>query len=390
MEQILNFKSVELIDNQLRYSIEWQGEERNLVYKIDSEHTDWLDACCADGAIVPFIYYAVRFGFDIESSVPVSSELLFNLNHLVIPELCNAVGNQVVCVSAPEYLGDEIPGNAVGSGFSGGVDSFTTFCEYAVDCTGSNKITHLLYFKQGAHDGQLSAYDKQVEQNLFEEQLAVTRAFANKYSYPLVVLESNLNEVLSSCFGFMSYEWSHSFRGAGMALMLQKNLRRFYYSDTYGLADFSVNLKRDSAHYEKWLFPLLSTNKLAITSANAGMGRVAKTQYISKYEQTYDNLLVCWKSGVNDCTCDKCIRTLVTLDYLGVLDKYATCFDLDLYKANKSKYLRRVAGGRWHDAFFAEIFQYAKDNGLKRASVFGQILGFFEYYFSKVKGRLSR
>ena len=66
MSQMLRFKSAELIDNQLRYVIEWQGEEHNLVYKIDGEHTDWLDACCADGAIVPFIYYAVRFGFDIE------------------------------------------------------------------------------------------------------------------------------------------------------------------------------------------------------------------------------------------------------------------------------------------------------------------------------------
>ena len=390
MKDMLKFKSVKAMDSRLCYEVEWQGRTHELTYKIDDGYSDWLDVGCADGAIVPFIYYAVRFGFDIQSSVPVSSELLFSLNHLVVPELCNAVGNETVHIVAPERDSDEMCGNAVGSGFSGGVDSFATFCEYAVDCDDANRITHLLYFMQGAHDGQLSSYDKDVEHDLFSEQLAVTRAFAEKHLYPVVVLESNLNEVLSSCFGFMSYEWSHSFRNAGMALMLQKHLRRFYYSDAYGLADFDVSLKSDSSHYEKWLLPLLSTNRLTIISANAGMGRIEKTRYISNYKQTYDSLLVCWRSGVNDCTCDKCIRTLVTLDYLGVLDRYAPCFNLDLYRANKAKYLRRVAGGRLHDSFFAEIWRYAKDNGLKRASVFGQAIGFFEYYLSKVKGGLGR
>lgn len=120
MKDMLKFKSVKAMDSRLCYEVEWQGRTHELTYKIDDEYSDWLDVGCADGAIVPFVYYAVRFGFDIQSSVPVSSELLFSLNHFVVPELCNAVGNETVHIVAPERDSDEMCGNAVGSGFSGG------------------------------------------------------------------------------------------------------------------------------------------------------------------------------------------------------------------------------------------------------------------------------
>ena len=126
-----------------------------------------------------------------------------------------------------------------------GIDSFTTLYEYTkLISLDSFKLTHLTYFKVGAHDGQIGKYDKEVQDELFQIQLSHVQEFCDKYGYDLVIVESNLTEIIDHMFGFYNYEQFHSYVNAGTVLHLQKLFRRYYYSPAYCLDEFILDIKK--------------------------------------------------------------------------------------------------------------------------------------------------
>jgi hypothetical protein len=78
---------------------------------------------------------------------------------------------------------------------------------------------------------------------------------------------------------------------------------------------------------------LLGTETLQMISDGGDASRVEKTAVIAQWPETYSRLRVCWRTAVfngatglieNCCRCEKCVRTLVSLDLLGALDRYPT------------------------------------------------------------------
>jgi hypothetical protein len=72
------------------------------------------------------------------------------------------------------------------------------------------------------------------------------------------------------------------------------------------------------------------------------MTRVEKTELVSAYEPSYRHLNVCVDpdyEGSNCSVCFKCRRTLLTLEMLGVVDKYSRVFDLKKYRSIRNGYL---------------------------------------------------
>lgn len=62
-----------------------------------------------------------------------------------------------------------------------------------------------------------------------------------------------------------------------------------------------------------------------------------------------------------NCTrCDKCLRTITTIDILGEKDKYDRSFDLEFYDKIKNRYIGKVIANRRHDTFYKEIFLLMK------------------------------
>lgn len=47
-------------------------------------------------------------------------------------------------------------------------------------------------------------------------------------------------------------------------------------------------------------------------------------------------------SPINCGLCDKCVRTIITLDHLGHLDVFQTCFDLAHYRSNRAALVTRL------------------------------------------------
>jgi hypothetical protein len=104
----------------------------------------------------------------------------------------------------------------------------------------------------------------------------------------------------------------------GSALALGGGVRRFYVpaSHTEGrLIPWGSDPRID---------PLLSTGALEVVHDGAEATRVIKTAAIGGWPPTFGRLRVCVSSDPaqpNCCRCEKCIRTMMTLDLLGYLDR---------------------------------------------------------------------
>ena len=314
-----------------------------------------------DSFVTTLLLHAMRGGYDFVSNYPISKKLYYQILWHIVSQIhrCNKDLTSLITIDAP-LTEDHLGGNYVGTGISCGVDSFATIYEYTdLMPIKDYKISHLFYNKVGAHDGQIGRFDDDIETNLFHDQLAKALHVSKLLNLPLIIIESNLNEVLDRFFGFTGYEQTHTIRNIGAIYLFQQFFARYYYADAYSLDHFQLSVNTTMSKYEKWFLPLLSNERISFYSANKAMTRVEKTKLISEFPLSYDNLLVCWTHGENCGICKKCVRTLVTLDVLGCLDLYKNSFDIDAYKEKRESYILDIMNNK-EDFFSKEIYDYMK------------------------------
>lgn len=315
---------------RLEYVFNVDDFNYTLWYEVDGKWGDYLNGELADPVIMAVLSYAIRGGYNIQSSLPVSHRLLFNLRAQVMPQLKLCTPRSFdIDIDAP--ISDEkYDSFATVTALSMGVDSFTTFFEYTVDCPPeADRITHLVFFENGDH-----RFCKDGEKICYEEQKNAVVGFCEKYGWELIVVRSNIDELLGEAFWNEGLVEMSTYKHVSTALSLQRLIKTYYYSASYNLDNFSCNLNEDVTDYEKWLLPLISTESTYFVSTNKAMSRIEKTKYISQFPETYDNLIVCCLEGRNCGKCNKCLRTELTLYKLGVLDKYSKSFDLDYFYKN--------------------------------------------------------
>lgn len=373
----------------LNSTVRFGGGEHRLYYSVSREHEDALTDKVADGILVTLLPFALRNGYDIVSEVPVSEKLYYNLTATVIPQMvvCSE-DNHEISLTAPTITPDFSP-TEVGTGMSMGIDSLTTLKEYTEDCELEDyRLTCFTYFEAGAHHMGRVGYASEKEK-LFLEQRDRAVQFCKKYGYKLIAVRSNVNAFLGEVFGDDSFDRTVTYRNIGIVLQMQTLFRLYYYSATYNLSFFKVDMRDDSAHYENWLLPYLSTECTAIYNSNKAMTRIEKAQYISDFPQSYDNLLVCVKQKTNCGYCKKCVQTLAALDFLGVLDSYKNSFDVDGYRKNRAKRLARLYSHEQQDEYFEKLREYAREHGIRiplMSKVYGRAYDAMDFFAQKMPG----
>ena len=142
----------------------------------------------------------------------------------------------------------------------------------------------------------------------------------------LVVVRTNLLQFL----GLAIQKQAFAAFVTAPALVLGRLFSRYYVPSSYKftlLGGFP-----DGSH--PMFDHLLATETMETIHDGGHLTRVAKTVAISQWPETYDLLRVCFKAtGVqpdrdaiaNCCACEKCLRTMMTLDVAGALDNYR-CF----------------------------------------------------------------
>jgi len=223
--------------------------------------------------------------------------------------------------------------SGVGCSFSGGVDSFHTLKRHLPENerNPSYRISHCLIINGFDPDSDIESKGHFLRiQKLIEPILM-------KQGVELIVCRTN----------YMSFSdaWitKQSFAAlvTAPALVLGRLFSCFFVPSSYRFDDFF----RDGSHL--MLDHLISTESMETIHDSSHLYRSEKTAAISDWSATYSTLRVCFNktnfdeetnSVQNCCKCEKCIRTLKTLEIQGKLGEY-TVFPkkpshLDVWKLN--------------------------------------------------------
>lgn len=367
------------IDDEIEGIHEW------LWYAVEPEYREYLCDEVADAFVVPMILPATRSGQDIEVDAPMSEKLLYNLQNSVLYAASNSIPyklhKQIRLRYCPKIkcqypIVHDYKGTGVGTGCSLGVDSFMVILQHYLepDCPLSYRLTHLTFFNVGAMGTEAS---EAVTESFKNDSIKI-RSFAEQIGLPVVLGDSNVHIFYPE----QDFNWSHTYRNMGMVLALQKLFGKYLYASGYDLLTFGFD-HNDSAQYEPFLLPHLSTESTELISANMTMKRSDKVERISNNTIVQSNLYVCLREQIVNASgdnvkpeyanreylncgrCMKCERTLLQLDILGVLSKFSKVFDLSEWRKHKDKYVGYVLAYRRTDYWFQDIYNTMKRHGFK-------------------------
>jgi hypothetical protein len=200
--------------------------------------------------------------------------------------------------------------------FTGGIDSFFTllhFDEFARTRTalGLRPVDDLIY---------VWGYDIFLEnRQAFEGKVRSLTAVAQALNKNLMTIATNLRQTR-----LRAYDWGPFVHGPALAaagLLLERRFSRVLLSSSLTYNDL------DPWGSHALLDPLFSTSQTRIQHYGAGFDRFQKTEFCARSDIALKHLHVCWKdsSDLNCGKCEKCYRTLLTLEMVGALER-ATSF----------------------------------------------------------------
>lgn len=355
--------------------VEWQEKDFGCWFAVDEQYKQYLCSETADAFVSAMLWYAMTTGSDIVSEAPISEQLMFSVNNLLIPALCTEVnGYRRIEVRGPVTKKNYSMADGVATGMSCGVDSFYTLWKYSEIEPKERRLSYLTYFNMGAIFHPDSSEKKkysikefyQKTDEMSVEKIQNASEVAEKAGLPLIAVSSNID----SDFYRGAYGYTAVYRNCACVLAIQK-LINLYYCSSAGWPDyFDLTLSEGSEHYEALLCQCLSTESCTFILSDY-VTRIEKTTALAEYRPAWGYLDVCF--NFHNCGhCAKCYRTLITLDLLGSVDNYNQVFDVDTYKKNRGKAYGWLLNAKRGDAkedngvFARDIYRLAKE---KHASI---------------------
>lgn len=220
--------------------------------------------------------------------------------------------------------------------FSGGVDSFFTLVKNHAE------IAALTY---------VSGFDIPLRhREIFELTRTRLEQVAELEGLPLIVLSTNMRTIFSR----LELSWPRITHGAGLASIATLLSGSF---DRLLIASGSSYAQLHPWGSHPMTDVLRSTEYLDIVHDGAERHRVEKVRAIVDLPSAQQHLRVCTaKEGVDNCgRCEKCLRTMVTLEVAGALDRFPAFPPLDLGTVRDSE----IKGVH----FALENLRYARDQG---------------------------
>lgn len=342
---------------------EIQGLDMIAWYRSDLEYGQYFNDDVLDAFVLPMLLCGIKYKEDIEVDGFLSEKLYYNIkNNLIYTLSIPFHSERLIEVRSKGTKVMNYTPTAVGCGCSLGVDSFSAMLRhFSPECPDGFKITHLTNFNVGAYGND---FEKGHESYL--KALESVREFSENEGFPLVLIESNMG----AFFKEQTFNWSGPVRTMSTALSMQKLFRRYYYASGHNNADFEIT--DIMGHFASLVIPMFSTENIEFIVADQDRSRVEKTIAIADNPLTQKYLHVCLREirannqgkeylrdvKFRNCTrCDKCWRTLITLDVLGLTEKYKDIFDLDFFYSIKNSIIEDVVMNRDNNLFKKEIFQ---------------------------------
>ena len=129
----------------------FDNEPREIYYEVNRQFSEYLCTERADAFLLGLLPYAMVLGLDIDVEGEISERLYFQLSGLFIPALASYTKYFKRIDISCSLNHDTLPtAGAIGTGFSGGVDSFYTICNNMNNSTPNYNLTHLSFVNVGA------------------------------------------------------------------------------------------------------------------------------------------------------------------------------------------------------------------------------------------------
>jgi hypothetical protein len=287
-----------------------------------------------DGFVLGLLPLAATRGLDLHAAGPMSSRLHYSLNSYVNEVLRSLIpGARRIGVSADALTTTHWGGQGVYTGFSAGIDSFCTILHHLSNAVPPEyRVSALLLNNVGSH-GQTRR-----DLEIFRNRYRRIKPHADQLHLPFVAVNSNLDEVLQ-----LNFQLTHTLRNAAVALLFQRDCAKYLYSATVHYTASHVQPTYDMGYADPITVPLLSTETTQCISSGAQYTRFDKTKLVSDFPPSYTALDVCVDPGharlINCSKCWKCLRTELTLEIIGALDRYQPVFEADAYRQLRTLYM---------------------------------------------------
>ena len=341
------------------------GKTETAWFEVDGKYAQYFVDDRLDAFVVAFLPTAMREGMDLVCEAPVSRRLLYQVNHYLIPTLSRNIDiYHKVCLRA-DPTDENLPNaGAVGTGWTGGVDCSFTLKNMLDPEEPGKKLTHLLIANSGALE---SDHNEELLRHLVKR---AENGIAKDTGLSVIGVNSNLTILLKE-----HYLSVVNFRLSAGVLALQKLFSVYYNSSTYEFHRFFF-AGEDSAYYEMFLLPALSTESTVFYSSGGSVPRIEKLRALSAFPLAKKYLHPCiYAEGDNCCRCGKCVFTETALYALGTLDQFEEVFDVAAFQKNKDWYLANAIAKK-NVQHHGEAYAMLKQKGMitKRAEEMARMI----------------
>jgi hypothetical protein len=172
---------------------------------------------------------------------------------------------------------------------------------------------------------------------------------ASKVGLPVIYMDTNFHHHFPK-----PNLASHSLRNLSAATLLSGLVSTLFYSTSETLRDINYAESKDTgviSLMEPLLLNALQRQDISTVMFGNDVTRVNKTAQIRSNAIVQSHLDVCTNTeyqvtrgeGPLNCgQCRKCIRTMYTLEAFDALDRFASCFQLDGFKQNRTAFMERL------------------------------------------------
>lgn len=315
--------------SRLSCDIQVDDELRTVWFDVAKEYEEYLCVERADAFVIGLLSWAMRLNHDIKCEVPVTDELLYNIETYVIPSLTKygkSLHNITIDADIQPALSTA---GGVGTGCSCGVDSFHAILNNYNSKYPNAKLTHLCLNNVGSFG---SSQDK----TLITTRRKVANEIAAKLGLKVVITDSNFADIF-----VQDHLLTNTYSSIFAVFCLQKLWKTYFYASCHDFSHFKLQYNDlfDTSFTDLLLLNSFSNRNLRLYSEGATKTRLEKTAYIADSSLVQENLHVCLHKSHNCGKCPKCIRTMNSLYALGKLDKFSQVFNVKEYYRNINFYL---------------------------------------------------
>lgn len=371
------------ISSNVRMNFDNSKINKTFFYEVENRWAKYLVDEVSDAFIIAFLELAMEKNADIYYETPASEELIFNLERYLIP----VVSHNIKELSMPELIGKMIQidiknEGVVGTGFSGGVDSFYSVLSHKDTKFRNEDVSHVLL---GVNGAAMTGQTEELDRIWFDGEKKRFLPITKELGLELIAVNSNislLNEYKKYLLG------GDTILTSSFVHILRKLFGRYYWASAVRANEMEFN-KDDGNLMELFVAPLLSVKGLTFMVDGEQVSRIEKVEFIADNNIVQKSIDVCGELG-NCGKCNKCLRTMGELYAIDKLQLFKQSFPVDDFLKNPAIQLARLIGLDYeHKVYFEEIFSKMRQNG-KKVPLLTYILGYIIYVpFNIIRPKLK-